>query len=78
MVSFEEGDGSYFAALAGHALRLGRHGFVSSSDAGYAQVLVSDRRRVDRRPPPPGIVMSNYCCSLGGCDAPVDNASPSS
>jgi len=24
MVSFEEGDGSYIAALAGHALRLGR------------------------------------------------------
>jgi hypothetical protein len=26
VVSFEEGDGSYIAALAGHALRPGRHG----------------------------------------------------
>ena len=27
VVSFEEGDGSYIAALAGHALRPGRHGW---------------------------------------------------
>jgi hypothetical protein len=53
MVSFEEGYGAYFAALAGHALRLGRHP-GATRDSDLQQLL-----------------------QLGGCDAPVDNPSPS-